>query len=113
MFYLSMKWEKVETATGKCLTLDQLAWVATIKTNSRISTNYNLQPENKMKIPLSQQALDNGNSKGQFELFNDESLESRIGLRIYSRLVETSNLVELTGNDYRQMLFQDRQNNRL
>ena len=77
------------------------------------STNYNLQPENKMKIPLSQQALDNGNSKGQFELFNDESLESRIGLRIYSRLVETSNLVELTGNDYRQMLFQDRQNNRL
>ena len=49
-------------------------------------------------------------SKGQFELFNDESLESRIGLRIYSRLVETSHLVELTGDDYRQMLFKDRQN---
>ena len=73
------------------------------------STNYNLAPENKIKIPLSQQALDNGVNKGQFELFNDESLESRIGQRIYSRLIETSHLVELTGDDYRQMLFKDRQ----
>ena len=27
------------------------------------STNYNLAPENKIKIPLAQQALDNGNKQ--------------------------------------------------
>ena len=108
-----MKWAKVEIATEMSI-LDQLV-MGRYNQNKIViaSTNYNLAPENKIKIPLAQQALDNGNSKGYNLNFLTMKVWNQELACGYTRLVETSNLVELTGNDYRQMLFQDRQNNRL
>lgn len=63
------------------------------------STNYGLKPDK--QIPMHQKDLSN-ESFGNFSLDRFESLEKRIGERIYSRLVETSALMELTGQDFRR-----------
>lgn len=62
------------------------------------STNYDLKPQK--SIPLSQKDLMNDSSG--FNLDQYETLEARIGQRIYSRLVETSRMLALTGADFRR-----------
>ncbi len=66
------------------------------------STNYGLKPEK--QVPMHQKDLSQ-ESFGSFNLDRFESLEKRIGERIYSRLVETSQLMELTGEDFRKQFF--------
>ncbi|MBC7661216.1 MAG: ATP-binding protein [Chitinophagaceae bacterium] len=63
------------------------------------STNYDFKPSD--RVNMSNGSLDE-KRPGNFELDRFESLEARIGSRIYSRLVETSDLIELTGEDYRK-----------
>ena len=67
------------------------------------STNYDLKPQ-KM-VPLAQKDLMQDNYNGGFNLDRYESLESRIGQRIYSRLVEMCSIMELTGNDFRRQFL--------
>ncbi|NRA66259.1 MAG: ATP-binding protein [Pseudobacteriovorax sp.] len=66
------------------------------------TTNYNLGPER--YTPMNQKDLDEG-SFGNFNLDGYETLEKRVGQRIYSRLVETCLIKELTGEDYRKQLI--------
>lgn len=63
------------------------------------STNYSLKASDRVQLNKNV-ALDD-KRPGSFELDRYESLEQRIGQRIFSRLMETSNLIELTGKDFR------------
>lgn len=66
------------------------------------STNYNLLPAASL-MQSSNQVLDESTpNTGGFSISEHESLEVRVGERIYSRLVETCHLVELTGSDFRR-----------
>ena len=68
------------------------------------STNYDLKP--KKTVPLAQKDLQEGfNNNGGFNLDRYETLEARIGQRIYSRLIETCAIMELTGNDFRRQFI--------
>lgn len=62
------------------------------------TTNFSLQSEE--RVHWGQKNLDEGSSS--FRDFQFDSLESRVGQRIYSRLVEESDFIELTGHDFRQ-----------
>lgn len=66
------------------------------------STNYSTLPAKRgAKMPLVERPLDQpevGFREHQFE----QSLEERVGERIYSRLLETCELVHITGQDYRR-----------
>lgn len=69
------------------------------------STNYDFKPTDRVSMNLG--SLDD-KRPGAFELDRFESLETRIGSRIYSRLVETSDLMELTGDDFRKRNLQEK-----
>ncbi len=68
------------------------------------STNYDLKPSSKVNFSTN---LDE-RKPGSFELDRFESLEQRIGPRIYSRLIETSEFVELNGEDFRRRGLEDK-----
>jgi len=68
------------------------------------STNYDLKPNTKVNYSTN---LDE-RKPGSFELDRFESLEQRIGPRIYSRLFETSDFIELTGDDFRKRSFEEK-----
>lgn len=68
------------------------------------STNYDLKPSSRVNFSTN---LDE-RKPGSFELDRFESLEQRIGPRIYSRLIETSDFVELTGDDFRRKSLDDK-----
>lgn len=67
------------------------------------STNYNLGPE-RYTNHVNQDLESNSNSGGFNLQSYDESLERRIGQRIYSRLLETCLTHELKGEDFRKSL---------
>ncbi len=71
------------------------------------STNYDLKPNNRVNFSTN---LDE-RKPGSFELDRFESLEQRIGPRIYSRLIETSDFVELTGEDFRRRALDEKLQN--
>lgn len=65
------------------------------------TTNYDLKPTDVVDVRRkSQKALDE-NRPGSFQL-QYEPLEERIGTRIYSRLVETSEFLIMHGDDFRK-----------
>jgi DNA replication protein DnaC len=66
------------------------------------STNYN--PAKKKRSDRQRQ-LDHGFESSSFLVDEFETLESRVGQRIYSRLIEICEIVEITGDDYRQALM--------
>ncbi len=66
------------------------------------STNYSLRSDHRVELDLESQ------HRG-FDLNQFESLETRVGERIYSRLIETCLLVELTGQDYRKRYIEEKQ----
>jgi DNA replication protein DnaC len=68
------------------------------------STNYDLKPSTKVNYSSN---LDE-RKPGSFELDRFESLEQRIGPRIYSRLFETSDFIELTGEDFRKRSLEEK-----
>lgn len=63
------------------------------------STNYDLKPTE--RVSFGQNHLDD-KKPGSFDLDRFESLEQRVGSRIYSRLFETSEFIELQGEDFRK-----------
>lgn len=67
------------------------------------STNYQLKPPATMRVGYSE-AIDRGAGGGQGDFGNErfDSLETRIGPRIFSRLVEMAGTIELSGEDYRR-----------
>lgn len=69
------------------------------------STNYDFKPNE--RVNMTNGSLDD-KRPGAFELDRFENLEQRIGSRIYSRLVESSDLIELTGDDYRKRNLQEK-----
>lgn len=69
------------------------------------STNYDFKPSD--RVQLNHGSLDD-KRPGAFELDRFEPLEQRIGSRIYSRLIETSDLIELTGEDFRKRNLQEK-----
>ncbi|MBC7531108.1 MAG: ATP-binding protein [Oligoflexus sp.] len=69
------------------------------------STNYDFKPSE--RVNMTNGSLDD-KRPGAFELDRFENLEQRIGSRIYSRLVESSDLIELTGDDYRKRNLQEK-----
>ncbi|MFY7927952.1 MAG: hypothetical protein ACOVS5_03695, partial [Oligoflexus sp.] len=73
------------------------------------STNYDLKPSD--RVQLGHGALDEKKPSGGFELDRYESLEQRVGSRIYSRLFETSDFLELTGEDFRKRSLQEKLQN--
>lgn len=64
-----------------------------LKTNQRVALNY----QNDLTL-----------DRRSFELDQEQSLEFRVGARIYSRLVETCLMFELTGDDFRKRSLNDR-----
>ncbi|MCX6130709.1 MAG: ATP-binding protein [Proteobacteria bacterium] len=68
------------------------------------STNYDLKPTSKVNFSTN---LDE-RKPGSFELDRFESLEARIGSRIYSRLFETTDFIELTGEDFRRRTAEEK-----
>lgn len=64
------------------------------------STNYDLKPSDRVNH-LGNTSLDE-KKPGSFDLDRFESLEQRVGSRIYSRLFETSDFLELNGEDFRK-----------
>lgn len=69
------------------------------------STNYGLKSNQRVALNYQNDlTLD----RRSFELDQEQSLESRVGARIYSRLVETCLMFELTGDDYRKRFLNDR-----
>ncbi|RYZ49241.1 MAG: ATP-binding protein [Proteobacteria bacterium] len=70
------------------------------------STNYDFKPSD--RVQMTNGSLDNEKRPGSFELDRFESLEQRIGARIYSRLIESSDLIELTGEDFRKRNLQEK-----
>jgi DNA replication protein DnaC len=64
------------------------------------TTNYSLKAERKFAGAYSFE--NDGRRGGGFGLDEMESLEARIGKRTYSRLYETSKIIELSGNDFRR-----------
>jgi len=66
------------------------------------STNYTLRAEVNIQHIYNTDLESGGMNKGSFNPDIFESLEARIGKRIYSRLYETSLMIELTGNDHRR-----------
>ncbi len=66
------------------------------------STNYDLKPLEEVNI--AHQDLERLNPN-KFGLNRHETLEMRIGERVYSRLAETAELIEMTGDDYRKRNF--------
>lgn len=66
------------------------------------STNYSLQSDRRVDLDLESQHR-------SFDLNQFESLESRVGARIFSRLIETCLLVELTGHDFRKRHLDEKQ----
>ncbi len=69
------------------------------------STNYDFKPNDRHQ--MTNGSLDDKRPSA-FELDRFESLEQRIGSRIYSRLVESSDLIELTGEDFRKRNLQEK-----
>lgn len=67
------------------------------------STNYQLQ-DAPNKSPSYQFETDAGTSRQGFSPDQFESLELRVGARIYSRLIEMCDFVSLSGDDYRRSL---------
>ncbi len=70
------------------------------------STNYDFKPSDRVNLGFNNNLDERRGST--FELDRFESLEQRIGARIYSRLVETSDLIEVTGEDYRKRNLQEK-----
>lgn len=69
------------------------------------STNYGLKSSQRVALNYQNDlTLD----RRSFELDQEQSLEFRVGARIYSRLVETCLMFELTGDDYRKRSLHDR-----
>ncbi|MDQ3233372.1 MAG: ATP-binding protein [Pseudobdellovibrionaceae bacterium] len=68
------------------------------------STNYDLKPNTRVNYSTN---LDE-RKPGSFELDRFESLEQRIGPRIYSRLFEISEFIELTGDDFRKRALDEK-----
>jgi DNA replication protein DnaC len=68
------------------------------------STNYLVRESTQSNNHLFNISLDNAEafSKNQFNPDVFENLEARIGKRIYSRLLEKSYMLELTGDDFRR-----------
>lgn len=71
------------------------------------STNYDLKPNTRVNYSTN---LDE-RKPGSFELDRFESLEQRIGPRIYSRLFETSEFIELSGEDFRKRALDEKLQN--
>lgn len=69
------------------------------------STNYDLKPDTKRAFGHNRH-LDQEDSGSRFHLNQFESLESRVGERIYSRFVEMCDLWNVTGHDYRKRFAQ-------
>jgi DNA replication protein DnaC len=72
------------------------------------TTNYSLNPSQKLSLNFSADLTQD--PRRGFGLDEAEDLETRVGSRIYSRLVETCLMLELTGDDYRKRFLQDRRN---
>lgn len=68
------------------------------------STKYDLKPNTRVNYSTN---LDE-RKPGSFELDRFESLEKRIDPRIYSRLFETSEFIELTGEDFRKRALDEK-----
>lgn len=65
------------------------------------STNYDLKPSDRVSTSFGSNHLDD-KKPGSFDLDRFESLEQRVGSRIYSRLFEISDFIELQGEDFRK-----------
>ncbi len=73
------------------------------------TTNYDLHPQRKGGSMGLSGPLDDGLRSG-FNPDRFESLQVRVGERIFSRLTEMCRFIELTGEDYRVKLSRDNQN---
>ena len=69
------------------------------------STNYGLQTNEPTHVAY--QGDLTADRRG-FDLDQDQSLESRVGSRIFSRLVETCLMMELQGDDFRKRVLKQR-----
>lgn len=69
------------------------------------STNYDLKPDTKRAFGHNR-PLDQDDTVSRFHLNQFESLESRVGERIYSRLMETCHFWTVSGHDYRKQFAQ-------
>ncbi|MBF0442713.1 MAG: ATP-binding protein [Oligoflexales bacterium] len=63
------------------------------------STNYSLKSDT--RINFVNRNLEQDEKGSDFKLNEFETLKDRVGERVFSRLVETSHFVELTGEDFR------------
>lgn len=69
------------------------------------STNYGLKSSQRLAMNYQN---DLTMDRRSFELDQEQSLESRVGARIYSRLIETCLMFELSGEDFRKRSLSDR-----
>ena len=72
------------------------------------STNYDLKPND--RVAFGTNHLDD-KKPSSFDLDRFESLEQRVGARIYSRLFEISDFIELNGEDFRKRSLQEKMQN--
>ncbi len=70
------------------------------------STNYSLKPLT--RVHTHNVSLDGTGSGSTFDLDSSESLEKRITSRVFSRLCETSEFIELKGEDFRRLTPQEK-----
>ncbi len=70
------------------------------------STNYSLKPLT--RVNTHNVSLDGTGSSSTFDLDTSESLEKRITSRVFSRLCETSDFIELKGEDFRRLSNQEK-----
>lgn len=71
------------------------------------STNYDLKPDTRRRHGFNVSLEDD---RSGFQLDQFESLEARVGSRIYSRLVEMCKMVELGGEDFRKQFINSSSN---
>jgi DNA replication protein DnaC len=69
-----------------------------------LTTNYSDQPPASKKDDKSETHKDTSSRNGRKALAAEETLQDKVGERIYSRLVEMCRLVKLQGDDYRMVM---------
>ncbi len=69
-----------------------------------LTTNYSDQPAVTKKKGKGDTHVEIGASNGRKPFAGEETLQERVGERIYSRLVEMCRLVKLNGDDYRMVM---------
>lgn len=70
------------------------------------STNYRITAPNYLSRNEYQTRLDESPTSKSQSSFNTEELQNLIGNRSFSRIVETSHLIELIGDNYREVIAQ-------